>query len=267
MQYRVYTLRLIPVLLFISLIMGIQTPVHAQIASASLNLDSAINKAGRQRMLTQRITKAWMLLGQDVAVERAQKQLDSSIALFDTQLEELEDYAPNDLVKHALALVRSQWNDFRLKAIAIPDKQNARDMISAGNLLLSACEKAVKELEALSPDNKGKLINLSGRQRMLSQRIGMLYATHSWGAGNGETELAFKTAVKEFNEALSYLLAAKENSQPIRNALEKVESQWEFSKSGFNLMNTHHFVPYVIQATTESILGKMDAITHQYETL
>lgn len=76
--------------------------------SQQLNLDSAINKAGRQRMLTQRITKAWMLIGQDVATEQAQKQLDSGVALFESQLEELEAYAPNAAVETALAKVRQE---------------------------------------------------------------------------------------------------------------------------------------------------------------
>ena len=54
----------------------------AQIA----DLNSAINKAGRQRMLSQRMAKAYFQIGQQVEVDRSKKILDSSVALFDLSL-------------------------------------------------------------------------------------------------------------------------------------------------------------------------------------
>ena len=45
----------------------------------------AVNQAGRQRMLSQRITKAYLMIGADIKPALAQRQLDSSIALFEEQ--------------------------------------------------------------------------------------------------------------------------------------------------------------------------------------
>ena len=54
--------------------------VWAGAASAQIaDINSAINKAGRQRMLSQRMAKAYFQLGQTVDVERSQRVLDSSI--------------------------------------------------------------------------------------------------------------------------------------------------------------------------------------------
>lgn len=234
---------------------------------ALLTLDSAINKAGRQRMLTQRILKSWLLIGQDVATDTAQEQLDQGIGLFETQLEELETFAPTPSIQNALTNVRSQWVEFRQRAIAIPEKKKAFALIEDGNQLLAACETVVTQLEQYAHNTKGKLINVSGRQRMLSQRIGMYYAAHSWGVGNPATAEQFDHAVSEFDQALSRLQQSQLNSVEIGKALDKVASQWEFSRSGFQLMNNGRFVPFVIQATTESMLGKMDKITHMYEQL
>ena len=50
----------------------------AQIA----DLNSAINKAGRQRMLSQRMAKAYFQIGQQVEVDRSKKILDASVAQF-----------------------------------------------------------------------------------------------------------------------------------------------------------------------------------------
>ena len=59
-------------------------------AFAQINdVNSAINKAGRQRMLSQRMAKVYFQIGQQVEVDRSKKALEVSVALFDRQLVEL----------------------------------------------------------------------------------------------------------------------------------------------------------------------------------
>ena len=58
---------------------------RAQVA----DLNDAINKAGRQRMLSQRASKAYLALVQKVEPRSAQQVLDRSVALFERQLGEL----------------------------------------------------------------------------------------------------------------------------------------------------------------------------------
>jgi len=60
------------------------TPTAAQ----QMNLQSVanVNMAGRQRMLAQRMTKAYLMLGQSIDPEGAQAILQESIRLFDAQL-------------------------------------------------------------------------------------------------------------------------------------------------------------------------------------
>ena len=54
------------------------------------DINAAINKAGRQRMLSQRMAKAYFQIGQKIDVDRSKKVLDSSVAAFDRQLIELK---------------------------------------------------------------------------------------------------------------------------------------------------------------------------------
>ena len=51
---------------------------HAQVS----DLGDAINKAGRQRMLSQRMGKAWLALVHGIETSNAQTVLDKSLALF-----------------------------------------------------------------------------------------------------------------------------------------------------------------------------------------
>ncbi|HJV69960.1 type IV pili methyl-accepting chemotaxis transducer N-terminal domain-containing protein, partial [Ideonella sp.] len=47
------------------------------------DINDAINKAGRQRMLCQRMAKSYLALGQGVEGELAERTLAASMALFD----------------------------------------------------------------------------------------------------------------------------------------------------------------------------------------
>ena len=70
-------------------------PAFAQIS----DLGDAINKAGRQRMLSQRMGKAWLALVHGIEKTNAQQVLDKSLALFDRQLVELKAYAASADIK------------------------------------------------------------------------------------------------------------------------------------------------------------------------
>jgi nitrate/nitrite-specific signal transduction histidine kinase len=80
---------------------------HAQV----VDLSDAINKAGRQRMLSQRMAKAWfaMLLGVDAP--QAKLVLDRSMALFDRQLVELKAYASTPALKQTYQQLEAAWSD------------------------------------------------------------------------------------------------------------------------------------------------------------
>ena len=75
------------------------------------DLQDAINKAGRQRMLSQRIAKSYLALVQGIETSSAQATLDKSLALFDRQLVELRAYAPNTEIREVYSRLDAGWSD------------------------------------------------------------------------------------------------------------------------------------------------------------
>lgn len=238
-----------------------------QLIAETLTMGSALNKAGRQRMLTQNIMKNYMLLGLDVDVTRSRKELDKSVALFEEQFQELSDYAPTETVKRSLSKVEDLWFPYRSIAIGDVNKEGAAKLLDSNLALLKACHQVVMDLEAYAGRNSAKMVNTSGRQRMLSQRIAAHYFAHAWGFRGNDVVQAFETAKKEYGQGLVTLVGFNQNTSEIRQSLKKVQAQWDFSNTGFEQLDAGNYVPHVISVTTTGMLKRMNNITHLYENL
>ena len=85
----------------ILLALGFSALVHAP-AWAQTTDSEAMNMAGLQRSLTQRMAKNYLMIGADVRVDAAQRQLQETIQRFDASHKALTAYAPNAEIKAAL---------------------------------------------------------------------------------------------------------------------------------------------------------------------
>ncbi len=227
----------------------------------------AINKSGRQRMLSQRMMKSYLMVGADVKVDVALKQLDDSVALFEEQFAELREYAPTEAINNLLDNVEVLWTEHRTKIIATPNKAGADFLMIENLALLDACDDVVKAIAKHAQFDSAKLVDISGRQRMLSQKIAKAYMGLYWKVNDRRLETEFSEAVSLFDESLATLSAYSRNTETLNKSLKKVNNQWAFSQSGFKLGDDGRYVPTVISITTESILKKMNLITKQYEEL
>lgn len=232
------------------------------------DLNSAINKAGRQRMLSQRMAKAYLQIGQNIDTERSSKVLESSISLFDRQLVELKNYAPTPEAKDTFLKLEKEWLAYKDILIgAAPSREGAKKVMEISDKVLQLSHDGTLQLVRLSKTESGPLVGVAGRQRMLAQRMAKFYQAANWGVApaNGAAEL--DKARKEFNTGLKALDSAPATTQVIKAELELARQQWMFFENALGNGGTKAERATAIATTSERLLEVMDKVTSLFEKM
>jgi hypothetical protein len=244
-------------------------PIAAGAQVADLN--DAINKAGRQRMLSQRMAKSYLAAGQGVESQLADRTLTASMALFDRQLVELKAFAPQAEIKATYAALESAWSDYKVALVGEkPGKVKADTVLAMAAKVLKLANEGTGQLERVSAKPVGKLVNVSGRQRMLSQRMAAFYLSACWGVQVTSCTTEMNKARDEFIAAHELLKKAPESTHAIKAELELAETQWNFFDVALRSLHagsSDRRAMSEVFTTSERILQVMDGVTGMYSKL
>ena len=233
-----------------------------------VDLNDAINKAGRQRMLSQRLAKCYMALGQGVQPDFASRLMADSMALFDRQLVELKAFAPNPDIKQTYGQLEGAWSDYKGALVGVqPSRSGGSEIVKQAASVLLLAHQGTVQLEAVSGKPLGKLVNIAGRQRMLSQRMAAFYLGGSWGVQPATAAAEIGKARSEFLQAHEQLKAAPEVTPGIKAELLLAEQQWVFFDQGLRTLQAGASAPRLMTdvfTSSERILQVMDKITGLY---
>jgi hypothetical protein len=239
---------------------------HAEVR----DIAEAINKAGRQRMLSQRIAKAYAQLVLGVYPARARPILDKSVALFDSQLAELQAFAPTPAIRAQYEKLGELWLPYRNATQGVPSQSGLKQIAELNEGVLKTAHAATVALEQHAGTATAHLVNISGRERMLSQRSAKFYLFRAAGLNSPTVDQGLSTARKEFEAGLAELMAAPQDTAEIKGQLLLADSQWAFFANALN-----HYTPgeqsqihlQYVAASSEYVLEVMDATTGLYQAL
>lgn len=246
---------------------GVGLGVNAQVA----DLNDAINKAGRLRMLSQRASKAYLALVQKVESRNAQQVLDKSISLFERQLGELKAFAPSPAIRATYESLDGAWSAFKNELTdAAPSMEEAARVVKLDATVLALANQGTAQYEAASGKPVGKLVNIAGRQRMLSQRMAKFYLATAMQIDPAGSTAEIGKSRAEFLAALEVLRNAPEATAQIRQELVLADAQWIFFNRGLQRLEGAGASPALMSdvfVSSENLLAIMDRVTGLYSEI
>lgn len=237
---------------------------EAQIVSSG----DAINKAGSLRMLSFRSTKAFLQIVQTIDTERSKETLADSIALFDKRLAELTAAAPNPDIKKTYAALQLKWQTHKT-LLAKPTTENSLAAIESANEVFEIANNGTRQFEAVSNKPAGRLTNIAGRQRMLSQRMSVYFHAINAALMPAGAQVELAKSREEFLKAMQLLRSAKETTPEIANSLDVVNDHWRYFDNAIQQLGGQDRRTYAahVAVTSERVLSSMDRVTGMYAAL
>jgi hypothetical protein len=246
-----------------------------------------VNLSGKQRMLTQKMTKEVLLISLGINIEENKKNLEASMHLFDqillglkkgddslklTKTSDTETLSQLDKVSTLWKTFKSNLNLFKI------DNKNKQllENITKENLpLLSTMDKAVSLYVANSGSDLNDLaivINLSGKQRMLTQKMAKEFLLIAKGLNIPENQESLDITAKQFEMVLQGLkkgdkaLALPETKDKnIQTQLKKVSQVWKKFYKVLDSSDKEEKVLQEVEKLSLVVLTEMNKAVKMYE--
>lgn len=225
----------------------------------------AVDQAGQQRMLTQRMVKSYAQISLDILAADAGWQLAGAVERFEYNLSWLERTTTTRKARGALAELRSAWPALKRATKAEVTPQGLRELDKRAAQAQYLADQLTLILQNESSDPNAKVINLSARQRMLGQRMVKAYMLRLAGLDSPALRDEMERAKHDFDTALDALILREENSPVIADKLQELALQWEWLHSALDTDGADNF-GLLIAESGETVLRLCEDIVQVYQS-
>lgn len=237
--------RLAPFLLFSSislfaapLVQAVaQTPAIVARPAEGAQLAQDIASAGRLRMQSQRLAKLHVQAAMGLKAGQARQQIEATMPEVDAEFGRLSRHARKPNVQRIFARSEALWQEMRGLLQRAPDGAGSERLNLVADELMVHAGKLALLIEGEGETPVGRLVDLSSRLNMLSQRLARLYLQAYAGNHSQGVLTDIEQARKEFAQGLQELDTARENTSASRDNIHLARNQWIFFDNAIRDLN------------------------------
>jgi AmiR/NasT family two-component response regulator len=195
----------------------------------SAHFADAVNRAGQLRMLSQRLVKLQLLRLAHAQARQPQALLADSVQRVDANLAWLDKGLSQPGFGDLQAALAATWAALKSALEGKPTGEAVPRVDELAERLLQDAERLTASLQGVGTVASLQVLNVAGRQRMLSQRFAKFALMALLGIADGAADRgAAMTAVQgDFEHALAYLNGLPLSTPDIRQALDEAAQGWQ----------------------------------------
>ena len=242
----------------------------ASLAGSHLSSGSLINTCGRLRVLSQRMAIAWALVASETDPLKGRSKLRQLDIEFGRNLKRIAKAAIPGL-DEPLAAVGEIWPHYQHVLFTEPmAPERAAEVLACSEEVLEATDRLTRQAEASYAGTAAHYVNIAGRNRMLSQRIGKFFMFSDWAGCSAQISPHSNPSCTEFENNLQELQHGGKNLPELAAQLKEVSTQWQkFVRSLVPDMGYPGKLQHtkVVLAEGERLLRFVDTTVKLYERL
>jgi hypothetical protein len=227
--------------------------------SDATNLE-LIRVVNQQRVLSQRITKAYLYVGNKIAIDEANRQLRDALREFTATYKMINGLTSSPKIKKVMNFIAKSSGDFKSISKKPLSKESVKSILNLSELVLGKSENITLLFKKSLKNDAFEMITKSGQQQMLAQRIAKYYIAYQSNMKDSKIQKKMKESIQLFTKNHQKLMKNSANTKIIKRKLNEIDRLWKIAHKLYGKQE----LSLAIFDTTDDISKKMDEVTKLY---
>jgi hypothetical protein len=230
---------------------------------ANITTSDLVNIAGQQRMLVHQVLVSYAQIGQVQSFGNPVGTKLIAINHFEQNLSTLDAQNRFGLLIDNIKIL---WNEFKTITLSRPKREKVKRLIQLNEEIVSLANKIIAILVKEKQNIRMDIINISGQQRMLSQRIALFMLLDNWELKENYKQ-QMQISLAHFSMNLNRLKANNDNTIQIKKNLRSMKKDYLALIKIISRDQTERDYSFAISRYTSQLLRKAKKTTKLYVKL
>jgi len=223
-----------------------------------------VNTINYQKVLTQEILKEYSFKGMGNHFSNSKDKLSNKLKEYARVSKDLSSMLGDSKSKEYIHSSNKIWLSILDIFKAEATKTEVLMLQKKTDKILNELSKLMKLVLSKNNDSRDSIINISGYQGVIIERMSALYMMKTWGINDPKFNFKMRESVTFFNNSLNKLIDSPKTDIENQKYIKKIMRHFKF----FEIMNASKskYIPTLIYSKTDKIHKNIDKMTQRYIT-